>query len=135
VTFFLAAGLTKDDIIYITLPLYHANGGMIGVGCSLIMGSTVVLRKKFSASNFWKEAIEYNCTAFIYVGEICRFLINQPASPLDRQHRIRRAIGNGLRENVWNEFHKRFGVKCVEFYAASEGNCTMSNKTISIFLK
>lgn len=69
-------------------------------------GATVVLRKKFSATNFWSECIRYNCTAFIYVGEICRYLVNQPVSELDRQHRIRVAIGNGLRENVWREFKK-----------------------------
>ena len=67
-----------------------------------------------------------DCTVFMYVGEICRFLVNQPVSPLDKQHKIRKAIGNGLRSNVWKEFYSRFNVKCVEFYAASEGNCTMS---------
>jgi acyl-CoA synthetase (AMP-forming)/AMP-acid ligase II len=83
------------------------------------------LRNKFSATNFWKDCIEYKCTVFIYVGEICRFLVNQPVSPLDQQHTIRKALGNGLRENVWKEFYSRFRVECVEFYAASEGNCTM----------
>ncbi len=97
------------------------------MGAAIVNGATVVLRKKFSASNFWKECIEYNCTAFVYVGELCRFLVNQPASPLDRAHSIRKAIGNGLRANVWKEFNARFNVKCIEFYAASEGNCTMIN--------
>jgi acyl-CoA synthetase (AMP-forming)/AMP-acid ligase II len=100
-------------------------GGLIGMGAALVAGATVVLRKKFSASNFWKECIQYNCTTFIYVGEICRFLVNQPVSEADRKHNIRKAFGNGLRENVWKEFYSRFGIKCVEFYAASEGNCTM----------
>jgi solute carrier family 27 fatty acid transporter 1/4 len=111
----------------VTLPIYHGNGTIIGVGAAIVNGATVVLRKKFSASNFWKECIEYNCTAFVYVGELCRFLVNQPASPLDRAHSIRKAIGNGLRANVWKEFNARFNVKCIEFYAASEGNCTMIN--------
>ena len=76
-----------------------------------------------------------DCTVFMYVGEICRFLVNQPVSPLDKQHRIRKAIGNGLRKNVWKEFYSRFNVKCVEFYAASEGNCTMSMKNLfALFL-
>jgi acyl-CoA synthetase (AMP-forming)/AMP-acid ligase II len=115
-------------VVYVTLPIYHGNGNVIGVGSAIVSGATVVLRKKFSASNFWKDAIHYNCTAFVYVGEICRFLVNQPPSPLDRQHMIRKALGNGLRKNVWIEFNKRFGVKCTEFYAASEGNCTLGTK-------
>jgi acyl-CoA synthetase (AMP-forming)/AMP-acid ligase II len=107
-------------------------GGLIGVGSALCIGATVVLRKKFSASNFWKECIHYNCTGFVYVGEICRFLINQPPSALDRKHNLKKAFGNGLRPNVWKEFSERFGIKCVEFYASSEGNCTMS--TFKLFL-
>lgn len=124
-TFFNAAGLSPRDSVYLTLPLYHSNGAILGTGAAIICGATVVLRKKFSASNFWRECIQYKCTSFIYVGEICRFLLNQPASAFDRQHRVRKAFGNGMRENVWREFTNRFNVQCYEFYAASEGNCTM----------
>jgi acyl-CoA synthetase (AMP-forming)/AMP-acid ligase II len=124
--FFEAAGLTKSDIVYDCLPIYHGNGGMLGVGAAIVSGATVVLRKKFSASQFWRECIEHECTAFVYVGEICRFLVNQPKSELDRAHKVSKAFGNGLRTNVWKEFSERFGVKCLEFYGASEGNCTIS---------
>ncbi len=129
--FYEIAGLNQADIVYVTLPIYHANGAIIGVGMSIVSGATVVLKNKFSASGFWKDCIQYKCTAFIYVGEICRFLVNQPVSELDRKHSIKKAIGNGLRENVWHEFYNRFNVKCIEFYAASEGNCTMSKKSCS----
>ena len=131
-SFFDAARLSADDVVLVTLPIYHGVGVIIGMGAAITSGATVVLRKKFSASNFWKECIQYKCTAFVYVGEICRFLVNQPPSPLDRQHTVRKAIGNGLRANVWKEFHSRFKVRCIEFYAASEGNCTMINLTSHI---
>ncbi len=62
----------------------------------------------------------------IYVGEVCRYLVNQPPSSIDKKHSVRIAIGNGLRSNIWSEFTKRFGVNVLEFYAASEGNCTIS---------
>lgn len=152
ISFFDAAGLKKRDIVYITLPIYHAHGGLIGIGAAFVSGATVVLRKKFSASNFWKECIHYKCTvclfelkdklkkilkahylstiqfkAIVYVGELLRYLVNQPPSELDRKHNVRRAIGNGLRANVWLEFVKRFNVKPLEFFAASEGNCTIGN--------
>ncbi len=125
--FGLASGVRPDDIMFITLPIYHGNGNVFGIGSALVNGTTVVLRKKFSATNFWRECIEFNCTTFMYVGELCRFLVNQPPTDLDRKHKVRLAIGNGLRKNVWHEFDKRFGVRCVEFYASSEGNCTLVN--------
>lgn len=132
VTFYTAARLTSNDVIYVTLPIYHSNGGVIGVGAALIKGNTVVLRRKFSATQFWRECIQYSCTAFIYVGEICRFLVNQPPSDLDRKHSVHKAIGNGLRTNVWEEFHRRFGVDCYEFYSASEANCTLGKVLIKL---
>ena len=131
--FFILAHLNTRDVVLVTLPIYHSNGIMIGVGAALVSGATVVLKRKFSASNFWKDCIEHRCSAFIYVGEICRFLVNQPASPLDRAHYVRVAIGNGMRSNVWPEFNRRFNIKCLEFYAASEGNCIMG-RSLSQFI-
>ena len=71
------------------------------------------MKRKFSASQFWQDCIQHECTAFTYVGEICRFLVNQPVSPLDKKHNVRRAIGNGLRANVWKDFDQRFNIKCI----------------------
>jgi acyl-CoA synthetase (AMP-forming)/AMP-acid ligase II len=109
------------------LPIYHSNAGVIGIGAALISGATVVLRKKFSASNFWKDCVEYKCTAFSYVGEVCRYLLNQPPSPLDKAHSVKVCIGNGMRANIHKEFSERFNVKGIEIYGATEGNCILSN--------
>jgi fatty-acyl-CoA synthase len=71
---------------------------------------------------------------FIYVGEICRYLVNQPPSEFDKKHSIKVAIGNGLRSNVWQQFYDRFGIRALEFYAASEGNCITCNYTaVTVF--
>ena len=55
--FFEFAGLKEKDVILCPLPIYHANGTVLGIGGAICLGATVVLRKKFSASNFWKECI------------------------------------------------------------------------------
>ncbi len=88
-----------------------------------------MLRKKFSATNFWKDCIQYKVTAFSYVGEVCRYLVNQPESKLDRAHSVRLCIGNGTRANIHKEFTNRFGVKLIEIYGATEGNCILVNVT------
>ena len=54
--------MRHEDVIYITLPLYHSAGGMTGLGQNLHFGCTAVLRKKFSVSAFWSEASRHNCT-------------------------------------------------------------------------
>lgn len=58
----LFASITPNDIIYNSLPLYHTNGGILATGQMLLYGSTLVLRKKFSASNFFIDCVKHKCT-------------------------------------------------------------------------
>uniref|UniRef100_A0A668W0Y1 Arachidonate--CoA ligase n=2 Tax=Oreochromis TaxID=8139 RepID=A0A668W0Y1_OREAU len=120
--------MTSDDVLYDCLPLYHSAGNIVGVGQCLIHGMTVVIRKKFSASRFWDDCVKYNCTIVQYIGEICRYLLNQPVRDTERQHRVRMALGNGLRQSIWEEFMNRFNIpQIAEFYGATECNCSLGN--------
>ncbi|XP_065907543.1 long-chain fatty acid transport protein 4-like [Dysidea avara] len=125
-----AFGIHESDIIYNTLPLYHSSGNTLGVGAMITLGSTLALRKKFSASNFWNDCIKYKCTVIIYIGEICRFLLSQPTKPSDTQHCVRLAFGNGLRAHIWEAFKERYQIPQIgEFYGATEGNTGVTNTT------
>lgn len=46
--------------------------------CFCHLGATCILKKKFSASQFWNDCRKYNVTIFQYIGELCRYLCNQP---------------------------------------------------------
>jgi fatty-acyl-CoA synthase len=127
-SFAAATKANAEDNIYCVLPLYHATGGLCGVGSALLNGGTVVLRRKFSATHFWDDVIDNHCTMFVYIGELCRYLVNQDPSPKDRAHKLRLAFGNGLRPEVWEEFQARFAVpRIMEFYGSTEGNVSMFN--------
>jgi fatty-acyl-CoA synthase len=120
--------LKASDTLYSCLPLYHNNALTVSLSSVLNSGATLALGKSFSASKFWDEVIANNATAFIYIGEVCRYLLNQPPKPTDRTHQVRLIAGNGLRPEIWHEFTKRFGIKRVcEFYASSEGNAAFIN--------
>jgi fatty-acyl-CoA synthase len=124
----LGLRLKGSDTLYSCLPLYHNNALTVAVGSVINSGSTLALGKSFSASKFWDEVIASRATAFIYIGEICRYLLNQPPKPTDRAHKVRLIAGNGLRPEIWDEFTSRFGIARVcEFYAASEGNAAFIN--------
>lgn len=124
----LALRLKSDDVLYCCLPLYHNNALTVALSSALTSGATLALGKSFSASRFWDEVIRYEATAFVYIGELCRYLLNQPDKPTDRSHKVRVIAGNGLRPEIWDEFTRRFGIKRVaEFYAASEGNTAFIN--------
>jgi len=123
-----ATGSNAEDKLYNVLPLYHSTGGLCGVGAALLNGGTLVLRRKFSVTHFWDDVADNDCTIFVYIGELCRYLVNQPPHPKERAHRLRLAFGNGLRPDVWTEFQQRFNVPDVlEFYGSTEGNVSMFN--------
>ncbi|XP_012595827.1 long-chain fatty acid transport protein 6 [Microcebus murinus] len=125
-----AFGCTADDIIYITLPLYHSSGALMGIGGCVKLGATCVLKKKFSASQFWSDCKKYNVTVFQYIGELCRYLCKQPKREGEKDHQVRLAVGNGMRSDVWRQFLDRFGnIKMCELYGATEGNIYFMNHT------
>ncbi|MEU8898557.1 long-chain-acyl-CoA synthetase [Nocardia sp. NPDC048505] len=124
----LGVRLRGGDALYCCLPLYHNNALTVALSSVLAGGCTYVLGRKFSASGFWDEIIREEATGFIYIGELCRYLLNQPRKPVDRQHRVRLAVGNGLRPELWDEFKSRFGIdRIVEFYGASEAPVAFVN--------
>jgi len=57
-----ALAIRHEDIVYSSLPLYHTAGVIIGVGQCFIGGCTLALRRKFSASKFWDDCVEYKAT-------------------------------------------------------------------------
>ena len=121
-------GLTPNDRSYCCLPLYHSAGGMMSVGGALLSGGTLVIARKFSAKRFWSDCTQHDVTSFQYIGELCRYLLNSPPHPDEQRHRIRCAIGNGLRPDVWEPFQERFQIpRIVEFYGATEGNLALVN--------
>ncbi|KAA0113748.1 long-chain-acyl-CoA synthetase FadD6 [Mycolicibacterium sp. P9-22] len=124
----LGLRLNSNDTLYCCLPLYHNNALTVSVGSALNAGAALALGKSFSASRFWDEVISHEATAFVYIGEICGYLLNQPPKPTDRAHKVRVIVGNGLRPAIWDEFTKRFGIgRVCEFYGASEGNTAFVN--------
>ncbi|XP_012618962.2 long-chain fatty acid transport protein 2 [Microcebus murinus] len=125
--------LKTDDVMYVTLPMYHSAALLLGLHGCIVTGATIALRAKFSASQFWDDCRKYNATVIQYIGEMLRYLCNSPEKPNDRDHKVRMAIGNGLRADVWREFIRRFGdVHIYEFYAATEGNVGFVNYTRKI---
>jgi len=116
------------DRMYNCLPMYHSVGGVQVPGAMLVAGGSVVLREKFSASQFWSDIVRWDCTLFEYIGELCRYLLHTEPSVHEKEHRIRLACGNGLAADIWDAFKDRFRIpEILEFYAATEGSVSLFN--------
>lgn len=123
-------GAVPNDIIYVTLPLYHMSASLLAVGGCISLGATFVLKKKFSASQFWTDCAKYNVTVVQYIGELCRYLMNQPVTCEEQAHKVRLFAGSGLRSDVWKGLSQRFGkIKIREGYGLTEASIGFLNYT------
>jgi fatty-acyl-CoA synthase len=126
--FAAATRARETDRIYVTLPLYHATGGLCATGAALLNGGSVVLKPHFSAHQFWDDVAAEGCTMFVYIGELCRYLLNQPAQLAETAHHLRLIFGNGLRPELWDQVKTRFAIpEVLEFYGSTEGNVSLFN--------
>ena len=121
-------GYGPDDVIYGVLPLYHGAGGMVVVSSALAQGMTILLRRRFSVSAFWDDVREHGVSGCQYIGEICRYLMNQPPSPRDRDHGLRVMMGAGLGPDIFADFQQRFGIEQIyEGWSSTEANTSLIN--------
>ena len=121
-------GLEPGDTIYAPLPLYHGESLFVGFAPAFRIGGTFASRRRFAAHAFLDDVRRHRAVAFVYVGELCRYLLRQPPTPRDRDHRLRVAAGAGLRPDIWVAFQERFGIaRVIEMYGATEGNVALHN--------
>ncbi|KAF0987175.1 hypothetical protein HZS_7678 [Henneguya salminicola] len=120
--------ICKKDRIYVFMPIYHVNSGLVIVSAAFLYGCTLVIRKKFSTTHFVDDCIKYRINCFNYIGEVCRYLCNTKPTEKDKMPNFKYIIGNGLRTNIWIEMKKRFKIdNIIEFYGSSEGNASAIN--------
>ncbi|MEM9729695.1 MAG: AMP-binding protein [Myxococcota bacterium] len=124
----LMFGYQPGDKLYCVLTLYHSSGLLLGTMTSILSRVPTAIRRSFSASAFWDDVHRYQATAFLYIGELCRYLVNSPPHPKESDNPLRVAAGNGLRPDVWPEFRNRFHIDRIrEFYGATEAPGFIAN--------
>ncbi len=117
-----------NDIIYIPTPLYHNLAIGVAWAAAFLTGAAVAIRKRFSASEYWKDIHKFKATYSIYVGEIPRYLLNQSPSEHEKNHTLNKMLGLGLRKEIWEKFKSRFQVEHLyEFYGLTEGHRSLVN--------
>lgn len=120
--------VTQDDVFYCCLPLYHGAAATSVTSTALRAGAAIVVRRKFSVREFWNDVARYRISIFQYIGEICRYLLNQPARAGEREHSLRCMLGAGLAPDTWQRWLERFGpIQVFEGWGATEANAAVIN--------
>ena len=113
-------GVTRDEVCYSPMPLFHGNALMACWGPALSVGATLVLRRKFSASGFLPDVRKYGVTYFTYVGRTIAYVLGQPPTDHDADHRLRLGFGTEASALDRQRFKERFNCDLVEGYGSSE---------------
>jgi fatty-acyl-CoA synthase len=113
-------GVTRDEVCYCPMPLFHGNALMANWAPALNAGATVALRRKFSASGFLDDVRRFGATYFTYVGRALAYVLAQPPTPHDRDNRLRLGFGTEASALDRQRFTERFGCPLVESYGSSE---------------
>ena len=121
-------GYTEDDRLFTTFPLFHNNAKYTSVAAALECGGSLIIDKKFSASEFWNNARDRGITAFNYMGALLMMLHKQPERADDADNPIRIAFGAPCPIEIWEEFEGRFGLKLVEVFGMTEAPMATENR-------
>ncbi|HWF15654.1 MAG TPA: AMP-binding protein [Acidimicrobiales bacterium] len=119
--------LTRDDVCYLAMPLFHSNALMAGWGPALVAGSAFALPSagRFSASGFLPDVRAAGATYFNYVGKPLAYILATPEEPDDADNPLVRAFGNEGSTDDVARFAERFGVAVTDSYGSTEGGATV----------
>ena len=118
--------LDPADVAYLSMPMFHSNAIITGWAAALVAGSTLALRRRFSASAFMDDVRRFGATYANYVGKPLTYVLATPARPDDRDHTLRRLFGNEAAEADIARFSERFGVVVRDGYGSTESSASIS---------
>ncbi|MBP7065868.1 AMP-binding protein [Ferrovibrio sp.] len=109
-----------QERFYNPLPLFHMNHQAITVSCAILGAHCLILPERFSPTRWWAEVVQTRASIIHYLGVVPPLLLNQPVSPLEREHSVRFGFGAGVEPQLHHAFEQRFGFPLVEVWGMTE---------------
>jgi crotonobetaine/carnitine-CoA ligase len=114
-------GVSADDVLCTTLPLFHVNA-LNTFAQALLSGAHMVVEPRFSASGFWPAMIRNEATVIYLLGAMVPILLAGEPRPEERGHKVRTGLGPGVPAGLGTAFAARTGVALLEGYGSTETN-------------
>ncbi|MBV9090507.1 MAG: long-chain-fatty-acid--CoA ligase [Mycobacteriaceae bacterium] len=118
--------LGPDDVCYVSMPLFHSNAVLVGWSVALACQGSMVLRRKFSASQFIPDVRRYGATYANYVGKPLSYVLATPERPDDADNPLKAVYGNEAAPGDVERFAIRFNTVVVDGFGSTEGGVAIS---------
>lgn len=118
--------LTRDDVCYVSMPLFHSNAVLVGWSVALASQSSLALRRKFSASQFLPDVRRFGATYANYVGKPLSYVLATPERPDDADNPLRAVYGNEGTPADIERFAERFGTVVMDGFGSTEGGIAIA---------
>lgn len=112
--------------VYAPMPLFHSGALMAAFAPALAGGATLVLRRRFSASELVDDVRAYGCTYLHYVGKALSYVLATSERPDDADNPLRVAFGNEGSPALQERFARRFGCQVVDAFGSTETAVSIS---------
>ncbi|MBJ7287680.1 long-chain-fatty-acid--CoA ligase [Williamsia sp.] len=118
--------LGTDDVVYLSMPMFHSNAIIAGWSVAVAAGASIALRRTFSASGFIADVRRYGVTYANYVGKPLSYVLATPCEPDDADTTLRIVYGNEASARDIVAFAERFGVTVVDGFGSTEGGVAIT---------
>ncbi|KAL1305589.1 hypothetical protein AAFC00_007194 [Neodothiora populina] len=122
--------LTPKDRTMLVMPLFHVHGLLAGFLAPLLSGGSAVVPAKFSASEFWRDFIEFKANWYTAVPTIHQILLKSPPPPTKPNIRFIRSCSSPLSPKVFHELEAKFDAPVLEAYAMTEAAHQMTSNPL-----
>ena len=118
--------LGPSDVCYVSMPLFHSNAVLVGWAVALACGGSLVLRRKFSASQFLPDVRRYGATYANYVGKPLSYVLATPERDDDADNPLRAVYGNEGAPADLERFARRFDTVVMDGFGSTEGGVNIA---------
>jgi len=118
--FAYTAGITSEDRVMTSNPLFHANAQVYSTIGSLAAGASLILLRRFSSSQIWEQARHYEASKMVLVQAVIPWIWNCPRSENDGNNPVETMIVGNAPKEIYHDFEERFQIKIQTIYSLTE---------------
>lgn len=118
-------GLTRADVHYCSMPMFHSNAVLAAWGPAVHNGAAFCCAP-FSASRFIDDVRDFGATFVNYVGKPLTYILSTEPRTNDADNPLRLAFGNEAGDRDMAAFAQRFDCRVVDGFGSTENAVVIS---------